>query len=409
MTDRTAGPGPDERDATPPRTVHSPDGAPSRSGAPSPGDVATARVLAALAVWSAVHAAVVPVALSGVAAGEGSGGRTAAAVLLGLVGAVPPAVAVLVPAWRTAPRLAALLAATGVLTVVRAVVAGLPLTGLDGALVAVVAALLLGRRAVTWVGTVTLSGWVAVTSFAAVHDVMSGGPGTIGSAVHWVYGTVTVAAGIGVAHALALRAGLVTAPVEPGVVTAPATALAAPGPASAAPASSAAQDPLTGLVNRLGVELVAAPMIENARRSGQAVHCLFLDVDGLRAVNEAAGLEGGDAVLREVADVMRSCVRGTDVVARWTGDEFVAVGPGTGMSPLELERRVRARIVTHPPVPAEVWNGRVSIGSATLVPWDEGDLVALITKAETDMGMRRSLRRQSQERIAGPQGPLAGR
>jgi len=164
-------------------------------------------------------------------------------------------------------------------------------------------------------------------------------------------------------------------------------------------AGHAVQDALTQVANRSGLELVAAPMIEHARRSGQAVCCLYIDVDGLRAVNEAVGLAGGDAVLRDVAEVVSDSVRGTDVVARWSGDEFVVVGPGTGMSPLELERRVRARLITQPPVPTEVWNGRVSIGSATLVPWDEGDLASLVTKAELDMQMRRSLRRQSRDRL----------
>jgi len=125
-------------------------------------------------------------------------------------------------------------------------------------------------------------------------------------------------------------------------------------------------------------------------------------------VNRALGMGAGDAVLLAVADAVMGSVRGTDVAARWTSDEFVIVGPGTGVSPLEFERRVRNRIATNPPVSTDTWDGRVSIGSATLVPWDEGDLVSLLNRAEQDMTLRRSLRRQGRDR-ASALGPMARR
>ena len=165
-----------------------------------------------------------------------------------------------------------------------------------------------------------------------------------------------------------------------------------------AAAAAAVHDQLTGAVNRRGLTMVAAPMVENARRQGEAAHCLFVDVDGFREINERHGAAVGDDVLRAVAGALAGAVRTTDVVGRWTGDEFVVVGPGTGTSPLELERRVHAALVAALPVPAEMPSARVSIGSATLVPWDEGDLGALMLRAEQDMRLRRSLRRQRAER-----------
>lgn len=152
-------------------------------------------------------------------------------------------------------------------------------------------------------------------------------------------------------------------------------------------------DPATGALNPRGLEIVAIPMIENARRQGGAVSALFVDIDGLGRVNTTLGLAGGDLVIQAVADGLRSCVRSTDVVCRRGGDEFVIIGPGTGMSPLELERRIRAALGAEPPVDSSVWSPRISAGSATLVPWDEGDLGALIHRAEQDLDLRRSLRR----------------
>jgi diguanylate cyclase (GGDEF)-like protein len=164
---------------------------------------------------------------------------------------------------------------------------------------------------------------------------------------------------------------------------------------------SGVRDHLTGAVNRRGLEMVATPMLQNARRAGEAVHCLLVDVDGFRQVNEQAGADAGDEVLRAVTAGLQTTVRTTDVVARWSGDEFVVVGPGTGTSPLELERRLHAHLASAPPLPADVWGARVSIGSATLVPWDEGDLASLLRRADQDMRLRRSLRRQRAERDGG--------
>jgi diguanylate cyclase (GGDEF)-like protein len=345
---------------------------------------AVAPLLAALAVWSALHAVVAPMALAGAA--------LVTAVLIDLIGAAALSVPVLLARLRGPRPITLLLAAAGLLGAGRACAAGQPLSGIDAGVCLLVAALLLPVRHLAVVLVTTVAGWAGATGYAVVHELRVGEPGSLGPAGHWVYAVAVVTAAAAVAYAV--RSAL-TARAD------------GAGSERDQLAEHSVRDPLTGLANRAGIELVAAPMIEHARRSGQAVHCLYVDVDGMRTVNEAAGLAGGDAVLREVAEIVQASVRGTDVVARWTGDEFVVVGPGTGTSPLELERRVRARLVTHPPVPVEIWSGRVSIGSATLVPWDEGDLSALLAKGEQDMEMRRSLRRQSHDRLAGPQGPRA--
>jgi diguanylate cyclase (GGDEF)-like protein len=164
-------------------------------------------------------------------------------------------------------------------------------------------------------------------------------------------------------------------------------------------AGAAVVDRVTGAANRLGLAMIARPMIENARRQGQAVHCLYVDLEEFRTVNERAGWDAGDELLAAAAEALRGSTRLTDVVARWSADEFVVLGPGTGTSPLEMERRVRKRLVDACPVPADVWTPRVSVGSSTLVPWDDGDLEDLTRRADEDMHLRRSLRRRS--RVAG--------
>jgi diguanylate cyclase (GGDEF)-like protein len=141
--------------------------------------------------------------------------------------------------------------------------------------------------------------------------------------------------------------------------------------------------------------MVGAQMVEQARRQGDAVHCLFVDIDGLKRVNERAGHAVGDEVIVAVAEALRAATRGTDVVARWGGDEFCVVGPGPGTAPLELERRVRDGVVLASEVPAEVWPVRVSAGGSMLAPWDSGTLETLLGKADQEMYLRRSLRKEA--------------
>ena len=165
--------------------------------------------------------------------------------------------------------------------------------------------------------------------------------------------------------------------------------------ARAAAEDAAVHDVLTGLLNRRGLELLGRPIVASARRAGNAVSAVFLDVDGLKAVNDIGGHQAGDAVLLAVADGLRHVVRAGDLVARWGGDEFVVVGQGPGMPPLDLEHRLRDWIAAEPPQPLEVWRPSVSAGASMLAPWDDGDLNTLLAAADREMYRRRALRRDA--------------
>jgi len=158
---------------------------------------------------------------------------------------------------------------------------------------------------------------------------------------------------------------------------------------------AAVEDDLTGLLNRRGIALVGDQIVASARRAGNAVHCVFLDVDGLKDVNDRLGHAAGDRVLLSVADAVRAAVRSGDVVARWGGDEFCVVGPGPGTAPIDLEKRVAGKIVAMPPADVPGWVPQVSAGSAMLAPWDDGDLASLLDQADREMYRRRGLRRES--------------
>jgi diguanylate cyclase (GGDEF)-like protein len=87
----------------------------------------------------------------------------------------------------------------------------------------------------------------------------------------------------------------------------------------------AAQDPLTGLVNRHMLSQRIDEASVQAREHGERFALCFLDLDGFKAVNDRLGHAAGDAVLIEVAKALQSVVRTGDTVARVGGDEFVVM------------------------------------------------------------------------------------
>jgi diguanylate cyclase (GGDEF)-like protein/PAS domain S-box-containing protein len=84
-------------------------------------------------------------------------------------------------------------------------------------------------------------------------------------------------------------------------------------------------DELTGLRNRRGFTIAANLALAVADRDGTPVQLLFVDVDGLKHVNDDHGHPAGDRVLQDVARAIRESVRAVDVAGRLGGDEFVAL------------------------------------------------------------------------------------
>ncbi len=85
-------------------------------------------------------------------------------------------------------------------------------------------------------------------------------------------------------------------------------------------------DPLTGLANRRSLIEQAPRIWRQARRDGQRVAALVLDLDHFKRLNDAFGHAAGDAVLREVATALNATVRPPDVLARTGGEEMVVLG-----------------------------------------------------------------------------------
>jgi len=87
----------------------------------------------------------------------------------------------------------------------------------------------------------------------------------------------------------------------------------------------ALRDPLTGLANRAHFEESLARAAARAGRSGNLLALLYLDLDGFKLTNDALGHDGGDALLKAVANRFAAQVRAGDTLARIGGDEFAVI------------------------------------------------------------------------------------
>lgn len=132
-------------------------------------------------------------------------------------------------------------------------------------------------------------------------------------------------------------------------------------------AHRATHDPLTGAFNRIPFEERIDSEMERVARYASALGFLVIDIDHFKAINDTHGHDAGDRVLVEVAGRLRALLRGSDLLARWGGEEFVVLLPETDLfGALELGERLRQAIAAEPC--DEAGTVTVSIGVAQAVP-----------------------------------------
>ena len=153
-------------------------------------------------------------------------------------------------------------------------------------------------------------------------------------------------------------------------------------------------DPLSGMLNRRGLESLTPQLIALGISKRVPVFALFVDIDGLKEVNDIHGHEFGDQVIIATANAITAAVRTDDLIARWGGDEFVILGIGEPWQPEVLTERIHA-IILQGDLDTQKWPAAVTVGGATTGPavttFDE-----LMRQADQDMYARRAQQR-SQE------------
>jgi diguanylate cyclase (GGDEF)-like protein len=91
--------------------------------------------------------------------------------------------------------------------------------------------------------------------------------------------------------------------------------------------AEAGTDPVTGAMNHRAMRRRLQEEVGRAKRGGSPLSCLLIDLDNFKLVNDRHGHQAGDALLREVAQTLVGEFRAFDRVARYGGDEFVAILP----------------------------------------------------------------------------------
>ena len=150
-------------------------------------------------------------------------------------------------------------------------------------------------------------------------------------------------------------------------------------------AALALVDELTGVHNRRGFLTLAEHQRKLATRAGRQLRMVFVDIDGMKTINDTYGHAEGDRALAAVAEVLRQTFRAGDVVARLGGDEFcvLVVEDGTGTH-VDLDGRLTS-LRSVPPAPDRPYALSLSVGLATVAPTAETSVEDLLRRADGAM------------------------
>jgi diguanylate cyclase (GGDEF)-like protein len=154
---------------------------------------------------------------------------------------------------------------------------------------------------------------------------------------------------------------------------------------------SAQFDSLTGVFLRDVGRVNLQDAIDRARRSAEPFVLAFIDVDGLKELNDSEGHAAGDALLRTVGNVLRSKLRRNDPIARVGGDEFLCGLTNTRLNTSQVRfDEIRAAVELGPAT------GSITVGLATL--GDSDTLEDLTARADLDMYVKKAARQRGRDR-----------
>ena len=167
-------------------------------------------------------------------------------------------------------------------------------------------------------------------------------------------------------------------------------------------------DALTQLYNRRGFVALAGNHLKLAERMRSAFALVFVDLDGMKQINDSLGHLQGDHALVETADVLRKCIRQSDIVARLGGDEFVLLLT-TVTDDIEtvIRRRLQQQLDALNAQPNRRYTLCFSVGVVTTTVTDSITLDTLLAEADALMYQQKQDKKiaRATPLISGPEWP----
>ncbi len=145
------------------------------------------------------------------------------------------------------------------------------------------------------------------------------------------------------------------------------------------------RDELTGLYNMRGFYLLAEQTLRLAQRAQQPFAVLFLDLDGLKQINDHLGHNVGSAYLRETGEILEKNFRNSDIKGRFGGDEFVVAGQFSAVGIELAASRLKAAAAEQNAKVPRTYPLSFSIGYVTTEHYSSDPLKDLVTRADNLM------------------------
>ncbi|WP_196137811.1 diguanylate cyclase domain-containing protein [Aliikangiella sp. G2MR2-5] len=153
----------------------------------------------------------------------------------------------------------------------------------------------------------------------------------------------------------------------------------------------AQHDPLTDLPNRRLFKELAYFSLAKAQRDAEKHAILFIDIDGFKKVNDESGHQSGDILLQQISHRLKNCIRDSDIIARYGGDEFIVLLNNDAHR--ELSEKVANKIIKVINEPFELGSGTKQVGASigiSTFPDDGKELESLIRLADKAMYIAKS-------------------
>lgn len=145
-------------------------------------------------------------------------------------------------------------------------------------------------------------------------------------------------------------------------------------------------DTLTGIFNRAGFFKFSPAIIKEAKERNKSLFVLFLDLDGLKKVNDKYGHDEGDAYIKAMANVLNQVRHHGELLMRYGGDEFVILSKGYSDAEAEAYiAKIQAGIEAYNECSTHAYTLGASMGYAIVKPEDDLDIEEIIEQADHEM------------------------